>query len=103
VILSLRRRETKSPRTKANVVSGPGESNQKQIDGKPYAFNPQTKRWDIVLTVRDPTPPTQPPTTPPNRNDGQEAVSGQLDDAMVAVTEQIGNALWGLRDTLWQA
>jgi hypothetical protein len=34
---------------------GPGESNRKQIDGKPYACNPQTKRWDIVSTVRDPT------------------------------------------------
>jgi hypothetical protein len=82
---------------------GLGERDRKQIDGKPYTFNPQTKRWDIVSTARDPTPPTQPPPTPQNRNDGQELVSGQLDDAMVAVTEQIGNALRGLRDTLQQA
>jgi hypothetical protein len=76
---------------------GPGESYRKQIDSKPYAFNPQTKRWDIVSTSCDPTPPMQPSPTPPqNRNDGQELVSGQLDDAMVAVTEQIGNTLWGL-------
>jgi hypothetical protein len=82
---------------------GLGESYRKQIDGKPYAFNPQTKRWDIVSTIRDPTPPTQPPPTPQNRTDGQELVSGQLYDAMVAVMEQIGNALRGLRDTLRQA
>jgi hypothetical protein len=44
-------------------------------------------------------PPTQPPLTPQNRNDRQEAISGQLDNTMVAVTEQIGNALRGLRDS----
>jgi hypothetical protein len=81
----------------------PGESNRKQINGKPYAFNPQTKRWDVVSTARNPMPPTQPPLTPQNRNDRQEAISRQLDDAMVAMTEQIGNALHGLQDTLRQA
>jgi hypothetical protein len=75
------------------VPPGPGESNRKQIDDKPYLFNPQTKRWDIVSTAHDPTPPTQPPLTPQNRNDRQEVISGQLDEAMVAVMEQIGNAL----------
>jgi hypothetical protein len=66
---------------------GLGESDRKQIDGKPYTFNPQTKRWDITLTARDPTPPTQPPPTPQNRIDRQDVVSGQWDSAMAAVTE----------------
>jgi hypothetical protein len=82
---------------------GPGKSDRKQINGKPYTFHPQTTCWDVVLTACDPTPPTQPPPTPQNRTDRQEVLVGQLDDAMVAVTEQIGNALWGLCDTLWQA
>jgi hypothetical protein len=58
-------------------------------------FNPQTKRWDIALTTHDPNlamlaPPIQ------SRTNKQEEVAGQLDDAMIAVTEQIGNALQGI-------
>jgi hypothetical protein len=82
---------------------GPGESDRKQIDAKPYALNPQTKRWDVVSTACNPTPPMQPPPTPQNRNDRQEVVVGQLDITMVVVTEQIRNTLWGLCYTLWQA
>jgi hypothetical protein len=45
-------------------------------------------------------PPMQPPPTPQNINDRQEVVAGHLEDAMVAVTEQIRKAHWGLQDTL---
>jgi hypothetical protein len=62
---------------------GQGESDCKVINSKPYAFNPQTNQWDVVLTAQ-------------NSTNKQAEVAGQLDNAMIADTELIGNALRGL-------
>jgi hypothetical protein len=81
---------------------GQGESDRKVIDSKPHAFNPQTKQWDIVSTAHDPNVATPAPPTQ-NRTNKQTEVAGQPDNAMIAMTEQIGNAHRGLQDTLRQA
>jgi hypothetical protein len=48
----------------------------------------------MVLTACDPNTAT---------SHRQEEVASQLDDAMIAITEQIRNALQGFLDTLRQA